>query len=89
MSYSDQKELPNTGWFDSESDFPGILLVNSTPKLVNMSCAFANQIQVRALDFWDSSATDLAPNKGTPVGHVPLEGIQSSKGENFLDTPIH
>jgi len=54
-----------------------------------MSSPSASQIQVRALDFGNSSATGPSPNKGTPVGHIPLEGTGSSKLENFLDTPIH
>jgi len=41
------------------------------------------------MDFGDSSAMDRAANKGTPVDQIPLEGTGSSKGENFLDTPIH
>jgi len=90
MSDSDLEELPNNGWFDSESDLPGISSVDSTIEQgVIVSSLSANQIHVRAVDFGDSSATGPVLNKGTPVGHVPLEGTDSSKEENFLDTPIH
>jgi len=90
MSNSDTDELPNTGWFDSESDLPGILSVDSTVALgVNMSCPCANQIQARALDFGDSSITGPAPNTGIPVGNAPLGGTGLIKRESFLDTPIH
>jgi len=89
MSDRDLKELPNTGWFDSESDLPGISSVDSTlePRII-VSSTSANQIHVRALDFEDSSVMGPASNKGNPVGHVPLEETESCKGENFLDTPI-
>jgi len=84
MSDSDFGELPNTGWFDSESDLPGISSVDSTIEQgVIVSFPSANQIQVRALNFGDSSATGPAPNKGTPVGHVPLEGTESSTGKIY------
>jgi len=33
MSDSDLEELPHTGWFDSESDLPGISSVDSTLEL--------------------------------------------------------
>jgi len=90
MSDSDLKEPPNTGWFDSKSEFPGISSVDSTLAIgVNVSSLFADHIQVRALDFGDSSVTSPAPNVGIPVGHVQLGGTGSSKGESFLDTPIH
>jgi len=71
-------------------DLPGISSVDSSQELgVIVSPPSADQIHVRALDFGDSSSTGPAPNKGTPVGHLPLEATESSKGENFLDTPIH
>jgi len=51
MSDSDQEELPNNGWFDSESDLPGISLVDSTQTLgVTVSSPSANR-HIRALDF--------------------------------------
>jgi len=90
MSDSDLEESPNTRWFDSESDLPGISSVNSTIEQgVSVSSLSADQIHVRALNFGDSSAKGPAPNRGTPVGHAPLEGTEPSKGESFLDTPIH
>jgi len=90
MSDSDLEELPNTGWFDLESALPGISSVDSTIKPgVIVSSPSVSQIHVRALYFGDSSAMGIAPNKGTTVGHVPLEGTGFSKGENFLDTPIY
>jgi len=33
MSNSDLKDVPYTGWFDSESDLPGISWVDSTIEL--------------------------------------------------------
>jgi len=69
MSDSDQEKLPNTGWFDSKSDLPGISSVDSTLELgVIVSSPSASQIHVKALDFKDSSAMGSAPNKGNPVG---------------------
>jgi len=90
MSDSDLEEALNNGWFDSEYELPGISSVDSTQTLgVMVSSPSADHIQVKALDFGDSSAIGPAPNMGTSVGHVPLEGTESSKGENFLDTPNH
>jgi len=34
------------------------------------------------------SAMGPAPNTGILMGHVPQEGAESSKGEDFLDTHI-
>jgi len=90
MSNSDLEEVFLTNWFDSESDFPEISSVNSRLKLcVIVSPPSAIAINVRAIEFGDSSAMGPAPNKGNPVGHVPLEETESCKGENFLDTSIH
>jgi len=90
MSNCDQEEVPLTNWFDSESDFPEISSVNSTLELgVIVSSPSVNAIQVKALEVEDSSAMGPAPNKGNPVGHAPLEGTESCKGVNFLDTLIH
>jgi len=93
MSDSDLEEPLNTGWFhwfDSESDLPGILSVDSTIEQgVIVSSPSVDQIHVRALDFEESNAMGTAPNNGNPVGHVPLGETESCKGENFLDTPIH
>jgi len=58
MSDSDHEELPNNGWFDSESELPGILSVDSTLAMgVNVSSPSADHIQIRALDFGNSSTT--------------------------------
>jgi len=43
MSDADLEEVPLTNWFDSESDFPEISSVNSTPHLgVNVISPSAN-----------------------------------------------
>jgi len=90
MSDSDLEEPLNTGWFDSESESPGISSVDSTLALgVIVSSPSADQIQVRALDFGDSSATSPAPNRSIPVAHLPLEETGSGYGQNFLDAPEH
>jgi len=79
MSDSDLKELPNNGWFDSESNLPGISSLDSPiEQRVIVSSPSADQIHVRALDFRENSATGPVLNRGTPVGHVPLEGTESS-----------
>jgi len=88
MSANDHEELPNNGWFDSEAELPRISSVDSTLAMgVNVISPFADQIQVRALDFGDSSATSPAPNRGIPVGNVPLGGTGPDNGEKFLDIP--
>jgi len=80
MSNSDTDELPNTEWFDSESNLSGILSVDYTLALgVYTSCPSANQIQARAVDFGDSNTTSPAPNTGIPVG----KGLNSLKGRVF------
>jgi len=90
MSNSDLEELPNNGWFDSESELPGISSVDSTLAMgANVSSPSAGQIQVRAIDFGNSSTAGRAPKRGIPVGNVPLGGTGSSKGKSFLDTPTH
>jgi len=66
MSDSDLEELPNNGWFDSESDLPEISSVDSTLATgVIVSSPTADHIQARALDFGDSNATGPAPNTAT------------------------
>jgi len=82
---------PTNGWFDSKSELPGISSVDPTIELgVNMSFPSADYIQgVRALNFANSSAMGPAPNTGILVGNEPQERAESSKGENFLDTPNH
>jgi len=87
MSESDHKELPDHEWFDSKSELPEILSVDSTLAIgVNVSFPSADHTQgVRALDFGNSNTMGPAPNTGILVGHVPQEETESSKGENFLD----
>jgi len=62
MSEVDTDDLPEPGWFDSESELPGISSVDSTIELkVNMSFSPADHIQeVRALTIWNSSAAGPA-----------------------------
>jgi len=58
---------------------PGVIMSSPSP----------DQIQVRALDYGHGNTTGAAPNTGLFVGNAPLGGAGSSKGESFLDTPIH
>jgi len=90
MSDSDLEEPPNNGWFDSESELPGISSEDSTQTLgVIMSFPSANRL-IGALDFGDNSATGSAPNRGIPVVfRARLEGAGSGNGENFIDTTTH
>jgi len=90
MSNSDLEDVPHTGWFDSESDFPEISSLDSTLELrVNVSYPSANPIHVRAPRIEDSSAVGSVRNKGSPVGHAALEETESYKGVNLINTPIH
>jgi len=91
MSEVDPDEPPEPGWFDLKSELPGISSVDPTIELgVNMSFPSADHIQeVRALVIGNSSAMGRVPNTGILVGHRLQEGAESSKGENFLDTPTH
>jgi len=90
MSNSDTEELPNFGWFESESELPQTSSVDPTLKLgVNMSCLSANLTLARPLEIGDSNTTGQATNTGIPVGFVPLGGNGPIKGESFLDNPIH
>jgi len=59
------------GWFHSESELPEMLSVDSTLVMgVNVSFPSADHIQgVRALDFWNNSATGPTPKIGILVGH--------------------
>jgi len=58
MSNSNTDELPNTGWFDLESDFPGISSVDPTIELgVKMGSPSANMTLARALEIGDSHTT--------------------------------
>jgi len=89
MSDSDHEEPPNNGWFDSESDLPGMSSVDSILAVgVNVSFPSADR-QVRVLDFGNSNTTGPAPNTGIRVGHAPLRGTGFGNGENFLDAPVN
>jgi len=89
MSEIDPDDPPEPGWFDSESELPGILSVDPTIELgVNMSFPSADLIQeVRAIVIWNSSAPGPARNTGNLVGNGPQEGAESSKGESFFRYP--
>jgi len=54
-----------------------------------VSSPSAKTIHVPTLEVEDSSAMGSAPNKGNPVGHVPLEETESCKGVNLIDTLNH
>jgi len=73
MSEVDQDELSEPGWFDSDSELPGISSVDSTTELgINMSFPSADHRQeVRALITGNSSETGPAPYTGILVGNVP------------------
>jgi len=88
MSNSDTDELPNTGWFDSESDLPEISSVDPTIELgVNMSSPSASMTLARALKIEDSNKTGPAPNTVIPVGYIPMGGNGPIKGESFFRYP--
>jgi len=90
MSDTDLEEIPLANWLDSESDFPEISSVNSTPNSgVNVISPSADIHLQQALGIEDSNSTGAASNKGNPVGHVLLEETGSDKGVNLLETPIH
>jgi len=49
-----------------------------------------NQTQDRAsFKNLDHPSIETAPYKGNPAGHLPLEGAESCKGEEFLESPAH
>jgi len=90
MSDNDQEDAPLTNWFDSESDFPEMSSVNTTPHLgVNVSPPSVNNPHDWALENEDNSAMDSAPNKGNSAGKVLLEEAGPNKRGDLLDTPIH
>jgi len=88
MSDIDQKGPLDSEWFDSESDLPGILSVDSTTTMgVNVSTPSAN-IHIRAIETGNSNTTGPAPNTGMSAGYAPPIGTgPNHKGESFLDTP--
>jgi len=87
MSDTDYDKPQFPRWFDSESDLPQNLSVDSTIELgVNVSIFSANQTQTRALYFGDSNIASPTSNRGTSVGHVPLEETESCKGVEFLES---
>jgi len=81
MSEIDHDELPDHGWFDSESELPRISSVDSTlANCVNVSFPSADHIrEVRALEIRNRSATGPAPNTGILVGHGPQEWAESRR----------
>jgi len=86
MSDSDQEELLNNGWFDSESNLTRISSVDSTLAMsVNVSSPSADQIQVRALDFGDSSSLQRAQSSIRAFRWVTYhwEGQNPVKGRIF------
>jgi len=65
MSDTDLEEIPLTNWFDSESDFPEISSVNSTPNWgVNMISPSANIHHEQALGIENSNPTGSASDLG-------------------------
>jgi len=90
LSDNDQEEVPLTNWFDSESDFPEISSVNTTPRPgVNVSPLFVNTHHDWALENEDSSTMHSATNKGNSAGNVPLDEIRPHTRGDLLDTPAH
>jgi len=87
----DQEESHQTGCSDSESEPPGFSSVNSTKiQSVNVCSPSVNQTHDRAsFKCWDTPSLESAPYKGNPAGHVPLEGAESCKGEEILESPTH
>jgi len=69
MSEVDTDDLTEHGWFDSESELPGISLVDPTIELMQ---------EAGALKTGNSSAMCPAPYKGTLVGNGSQEGAESS-----------
>jgi len=64
--------------------------VNSTLILgIYVSTPSANQHHNQAFETEDSNAAGSASNGGNAMGHVPLEEMDSDKGDNFLDSPTH
>jgi len=87
MLDTDLEEVPLTNWFDSESDFPEISSVNSTPNPgVNVISPSANINHVQALGIKDSNAKRSASNMGNPV---LLEETGSDEEGNLLKALTH
>jgi len=83
MSDSDHEELPNNGWFDSGSDLPGILSVDSTLDMgVNVSSPSADR-HIRSLDFGDSSTVGQAPIRAFQWVTYHWEGRNPVKGRVY------
>jgi len=89
MSEVDPDELPEHGWFDSESELPGISSGDPAIELgVNMSFPPVDFMQEdRVILTRNSNTTAPAPYQGCTMGHIPLLGIEPDKGENFIDAP--
>jgi len=90
MSDTDLKEVPLTNWFDSESDYPEMSSLNTTPyQGLNVSPPPVDTHHDWALVNENSSAMDSAPNKGNSAGIVPLEEMGPHTRGDLLDTPNH
>jgi len=64
--------------------------VNTTPHLgVNVSSHSVDPHHDWALENEDSSAMDLASNKGNSAGNVLLEKAGPNTNGDLLETPIH
>jgi len=88
MSDSELEDLPVINWFDSESDFPEMSSVNTTPHLgVNVGLTPVNTCHSWALGDKDSDATDSTPNTGTLAAYALLEETGTTTGGYLLRTP--
>jgi len=75
MSDSELEDVPVVNWFDSQSDFPEMSSVNTTPHLsVNVGQTPVNMPHTCAVGDEDSDAADSVPNTGTLAGNALLEG---------------
>jgi len=71
MSDIDQEGPLNNEWFDSESDLPGILSVDSTTTMgVNVSTPSDN-IHIRAIETGNRYNYGPSPNTGISAGYAP------------------
>jgi len=85
MSDHDLKEVPFNNWYDSKSEFPEMLSVNTTPNHgVNVTSPSVDTHHDWAPENEDSSAMDSAPNMGNSAGNVPLEEMGPHKGGDLI-----
>jgi len=91
MSDTDQEGSHPTGCSDSESEPPGFSSVDSANiQGVNLCSPSVNQTNDRAFfKCWDTPSIESAPYKGNPAGHVRLEGAESCKGQEILESRTH